>query len=114
MTGFLKKDRSLTTEVISAAKIGKKRDLDWVKKKWYSNAYFLAGFFAMSRSYIVEDLRDILYKHLDLTMGEIDAMLKKDVARDLEYYENDRAHMLMFSDVLTNGIVKHFPKKFMG
>lgn len=112
LTSFLKNDVFLTGEVIKAAKIGNKKALNWSKKKWYSNAFFLAGFFAIPRNQTMKDLTDMLYEHLDLTWGEIQSILKKDNAEDLEYYEKDRAHMLMFSDVLTNGIVKQFPNKF--
>jgi hypothetical protein len=60
----------------------------------------------------MEELTDMLYKHLDLTWGEIQAILDKDEAKDLEYYEEDKAHMVMFSDMLVDGLVKQFPKKF--
>ena len=112
LAGFLKKDVLLTGKVIKAAKIGNKKDLDWARKKWYENAFLLAGFFASTRNQTMKYLTEMLYKHLDLTMGEIEAIFKKDEVKDLDYYEQDRAHMLMFSDVLVNGLVKQFPKKF--
>jgi len=112
LTGFLKKDVALTSEVIKAAKRGKKKDMDWAKKKWYANAFLLAGFLSIPNNQDMKDLKDMLYKHLDLVMGEIEAMLGEDGAKDLDYYERDRAHMLMFSDVLTDGIIEQFPYKF--
>ena len=54
----------------------------------------------------------MFYKHLDLTLGEIEAILKKEKTKDLEYYEKDKAHMLMVSDVLVDGLVRQMPKKF--
>jgi len=60
----------------------------------------------------MKDLTDILYKHLDLVWGEIESILNKDKVKELEYYEQDKAHMLMFSDMLVDGLVKQFPKKF--
>jgi len=38
--------------------------------------------------------------------------LKKDWAADIEAYDKGHAHMLMFSDAVTEGIVKQFPRKF--
>ena len=90
----------------------KKEALDRAKKRWYENANNLAGFFAIPRNQTKKDLTDMLYKHLDLTWGEIEAILAKDGAKDLEYYEKDRAHMVMFSDMLVDGLVKQFPGKF--
>ena len=112
LTGFLKKDVELTAKVIKAVKAGNKKDLDWDRNTWYANAFALAGFFAITHNQTMKDLTNMLYKHLDLTMGEIQSILKKAVAKDLEYYEKDRAHMLIFSDVLTDGLIKQFPKKF--
>ena len=112
LTGLLKTDVSLTGEVIKAAKAGTKEDLDWAKKKWYANAFIVAGFFAITHNQTKEDLVKMFYEHLDLTWGEIDAILKKDKAKDLDCYEKDRVHMLMFSDVLVDGLVKQFPDRF--
>ena len=112
LTGLLKKNVLLTAEVIKAAKAGNKNDLDWNKKMWYANAFALAGFFYITRNQTKEDLTAMLYKHLDFTMSGIEAMLRKDEKKDLEYYGKDHAHMAMFSDILTDGIVKQFPDKF--
>lgn len=112
LTVFLKEDVSLTAEVIKAARIGNKKGLDRATKKWYANALHLAGFFAITHNQTMEYLTGRLYKHLDLTWGEIQSIIEKDEAKDLDYYEKDRTHMLMFSDVLTDGIVKQFPDKF--
>jgi hypothetical protein len=112
LSGFLKKDVALTAKVIKSLKSGKKEDIEWDRNAWYANAYLLAGFFAITRNQTMQYLTDTLYKHLDLTLGEINAILKKDRAKDLEYYEKDKAHMIAFSDVLVDGLIKQFPKRF--
>ena len=58
------------------------------------------------------ELEAMLQKHLDLTTGEVVGRLKKDWAADIEAYDEGHAHMLMFADTLSNGIVKQFPNKF--
>ncbi len=45
-------------------------------------------------------------------MAEVVPRLKKDWVVDIEAYDKGHEHMLMFADVLTDGIVKQFPKKF--
>jgi hypothetical protein len=47
-----------------------------------------------------------------LTTGEVTARLKKDWVADQKSYDDGHAHMLMFSDMLTEGIAKQFPDKF--
>ena len=56
-------------------------------------------------------LTDMLYKQLDFTTTEVVSRIKKDRPAD-EAYDKGHAHMLMFADALTSGIVKQFPKKF--
>ena len=72
----------------------------------------MAGFFAIPHNQTKKDLTDMLCKHLDLTWGEIEAILTKDEKKDLDYYEKDRAHMVMFSDILVDGLIKQFPNRF--
>ena len=54
----------------------------------------------------------MLQKHLDLTTGEVVGRLTKDWAKDIETYDTGHVHMLMFADMLSDGILKQFPAKF--
>ena len=55
----------------------------------------------------------MLYKHLDyLTTAEVVARIKEDWAADIQAFDEGHEHMLMFADVLTDGIIKQNPKKF--
>lgn len=99
-------------EALRRDKEARREALELAKKKWYENARGLASFFAIPHNQTKKDLTDMLYKHLDLTWGGIEAILTKDKAKELDYYERDRAHMIMFSDVLVDGLVKQFPSRF--
>jgi hypothetical protein len=112
LSGLLKKDVSLTDEIIKAVKSGDQKEIEWVKKKWYANALAVAGFFYLARNQTMKELTDILYKHLDITWGEIQAILEKDTSAAAAYFEEDRVHMLMLSVLLNDGIVRQFPEKF--
>ena len=106
---LIEKAREIAKDMDEKAK---KEDPEWAKNNWYGNARDLAGFFAIPHNQTKKDLTDMLCKHLDLTLGEIESILKKDEKKDLDYYEKDKAHMVMFSDVLVNGLIKRFPEKF--
>jgi hypothetical protein len=54
----------------------------------------------------------MLYKHLAFTTTEVVSRLKRDWPADIDAYDKGHTHMLMFADMLTEGIVKQFPKKF--
>jgi hypothetical protein len=54
----------------------------------------------------------MLHKHLEYTTTEVVSRLKKDWASDIQAYDKGHEHMLMFSDMLADGIVKQYPQKF--
>jgi len=103
----------IATEVVKAAKMGNSEELTKANKKWYANAddnaVFLSG---ANPNWPKQALVDMLYKHLELTTGEVVSRLKKDWTADIDFYDKGHIHMLMFADALTDGIVKQFPEKF--
>lgn len=113
LAGLLREHILIATEVVKAAKAGNNKDLNDANKKWYANAddivVFLSG---ANPNWAKKDLTDMLYKHLELTTGEVVSRLKKDWAADINYYDKGHIHMLMFADALTDGVVKQFPDKF--
>ncbi len=56
--------------------------------------------------------KDMLYLHLALTTTEVVSRVKKDWAADIDAYDKGHVHMLMFADMLSDGIIKPFPEKF--
>lgn len=103
----------IATEVVKAAKMGNNEDLGKSDKKWHANADDIAVFLSGANpNWAKKDLTDMLYKHLELTTGEVVSRLKKDWAADIDFYDKGHMHMLMFADALTDGIVKQFPDKF--
>jgi len=103
----------VATEVVKAAKAGNNEELAKANKKWEANADDIATFLSGANpNWPRQDLVNMLYKHLELTTGEVVSRLKKDWVADIDYYDKGHVHMLMFADALTDGIVKQFPKKF--
>lgn len=103
----------IATEVVKAAKMNNNEELDKANKKWYSNADDIAAFLSSANpNWDKKGLADMLYKHLELTTGEVVSRLKKDWDADIDSYDKGHLHMLMFADALTNGLVKQFPDKF--
>jgi hypothetical protein len=103
----------IATEVVKAAKMGNNEELSKASKKWNANADDISVFLSGANpNWPKNVLQDMLYKHLEYTTQEAVSRLKKDWASDIEAYDKGHVHMLMFSDVLTDGIVKQFPSKF--
>ena len=73
-------------------------------------AIFLSG---ANPNWPKQTLVDMLYKHLDYTTIEVVSRLKKEWVADVEAYDRGHDHRLMFSDALTEGLIKQFPKKLV-
>lgn len=103
----------IAAEVVKAAKMGNNDEVQKANKKWEANADDIAAFLSSANpNWPKQDLTNMLYKHLALTTGEVVSRLHKDWPADIDYYDKGHAHMLMFADTLTDGIVTQFPAKF--
>ena len=113
LAALLRDHITIAVDVVKAAKAGATTDLAQADTKWHVNADDIAAFLGGANpNWTKKDLTDMLYRHLELTTGEVVGRLKKDWAADIEAYDKGHAHMLMFADALTKGIVKQFPDKF--
>lgn len=114
LTTLLKDHILIAGEIIAAAKAGNNEGVANGQKKWQMNADLIAEFLSSANlNWPKATLKEMLYKHLELTTTEVTCRLKKDWNADLDAYDAGHIHMLMFSDILTNGIIKQFPRKFL-
>lgn len=103
----------VAADIVKAAKTGDNDGVADGEKRWHANADDLAAFLSGANpNWPKPALTDMLYKHLEFTTTEVVSRIKKDWQADIEAYDKGHAHMLMFADALTVGIVKQFPKKF--
>ncbi|MGZ8896571.1 MAG: glycosyltransferase [Candidatus Aminicenantales bacterium] len=113
LTALLRDHILIAVDVVKAAKAGATDDLAAASKKWTANADDIAAFLSGANpNWARAEMTDMLHKHLDYTTQEVVSRLKKDWGADIEAYDKGHAHMLMFADMLTHGIVKQFPAKF--
>lgn len=110
---LLKDHIMVATEVVAAAKAANNELLTAAQQKWSSNGREIAMFLSGANTHWPrQDLETMLQTHLDLTTSEVVGRLQKDWAADIKAYDDGHAHMLMFADALSDGIVKQFPDKF--
>lgn len=113
LSALLRDHIMIATVVVEAAKAGKKDELAEAQKKWSANGKDIAAFLSAANPFwSAKDLENMLQKHLDLTTGEVTGRLTRNWAADIKSYDEGHAHMLMFADMLADGIVKQFPEKF--
>lgn len=110
---LLREHIELAGQVVDAAKNGNKADLDKYNKLWYENADEIADFLSSANpNYSNKTLKDMLHKHLQFVTEQVVARLNKDWKADISAYDKGEDHMIMFSDILIDGIIKQFPEKF--
>jgi hypothetical protein len=113
LSALLRDHILIAADIVKAAKGNDSKGVDAGGKKWRANADDIAAFLASANpNWKKPALTDMLYKHLDFTTTEVVSRLKKDWASDIKAYDQGHEHMLMFADMLSDGIVKQFPKKF--
>ncbi|CDM69876.1 hypothetical protein CM240_2759 [Clostridium bornimense] len=110
---LLREHIELAGEVTNAAKSGDKDNLDKYNKLWYKNADEISDFLsAANPNYSKEELEDMLHKHLQFVTDQVVTRLNKDWNADINSFDKGEDHMIMFADMLIDGIVKQFPEKF--
>lgn len=103
----------IAADIVKAAKAGDNNAVDAGQKKWHDNGNQIAEFLSSANpNWNKKDLSDMLAKHLELTTAEVVSRLKKDWDADIKAYDEGHEHMLMFADLLSEGIIKQFPDKF--
>ena len=113
LTALLRDHIGIASEVVKAAKAGDNAKVAAQQKRWSANADDIAAFLSGANPiWQRKALRDMLQKHLDFTTQEVVARLKKDWAADIRAYDENHDHMLMFADMLSDGIVRQFSQRF--
>lgn len=115
LTTLLKEHITTAAEVVAAAKANDKAKLDDANKRWFANADQIADFLssANAKNWPAAEMKSMMREHLNLTTNEAVARLKGDWAADVKAYDAVHEQILKMADMLTMGIVKQFPNKFV-
>ncbi|MEX1028505.1 MAG: glycosyltransferase [Paenibacillaceae bacterium] len=110
---LLKEHILLAGKVLQAAKSGNQVDLAKYNKQWYANADEIAKFLSSANpNWSEKELKSLLYAHLKLVTDAVVARIKGDVDADILAFDQGEAHIIKLADILTEGIIKQFPKWF--
>lgn len=113
LTALLRDHIMIAAEVVKAAQTDNNEGLVKAQTKWNVNADDIAAFLSNANpNWEGNDMTAMLHKHLEYTTAEVVSRLKKDWTADIVAYDRGHQHMLMFADLLTEGIVKQFSEKF--
>lgn len=114
LTELLNDHILIAADLLSAAKAGDTAKFEDANKRWYENADEIAAFLSSANpdNWPLSEIQTMMKDHLDLTLEEATARLNEDWAGDIAAYDNVHKEILHMADMLSDGIIKQFPKEF--
>lgn len=113
LAALLREHITIAGQVVGAVKSGNQADLEKYNALWYENATKIANYLSsLNPNYSNKVLKEMLDRHLQLLTDQVVARLNSDWQADIKAFDEGEDHMIMFADVLSDGIIKQFPKKF--
>lgn len=113
LTKLLKVHIVQAVDIIEAAKKGEKQKVNVLVAMWQQNGVDIARFLknANPRFWELGELLKCMRDHLDLTVLEVQARIRKDYAADVRNFEMVKKQIIHKSDVLTRGISRFLEAK---
>jgi len=104
----------VAADLLAAAKAGDEAAVGRNSQIWYRNGKQIGDFLhsANPRHWARREMRKMMREHLDLTLAEAVAHLKGDHRADIRAYNRIHGQILSMADMLSDGLVAQFPKRF--
>jgi hypothetical protein len=114
LTVLLREHILIAADLLKAAKAGNSEGVADASARWYANADEIATFLhrANPEEWPLDEMKQMMRKHLDLTLAEAVARLHGDWSADIAAYDRVHQEILHMADMLSTGIIHQFPKKF--
>jgi hypothetical protein len=114
LTTLLEDHILIAADLLAAAKAGDTAKFENANKRWYENADEIAAFLnsANPDNWPLREMQTMMKDHLDLTLEEATARLNGDWAGDVAAYDKVHNEILHMADMISDGIIKQFPKEF--
>jgi hypothetical protein len=114
LTALLKDHILGAVALLQAAKAGDQAQIANASAAWYANANQIADFLnrANPRHWSRKAMRSMMKTHLDQTLAEAQHRLQGNFAADIRDYEAVHRHILEMADMLSDGIIRQFPRRF--
>ncbi len=114
LTALLRTHILTAADLLAGAKTGNTAKINAASKRWYANADEIATFLSTANpnAWPLAEMKSMMRGHLDLTLQEATARLKRDWAADIAAYDKVHDQILEMADMLSAGIIQQFPDKF--
>ncbi|MGA5691896.1 glycosyltransferase [Cytobacillus pseudoceanisediminis] len=115
LTELLKEHIVIAGDIVEAAKSGQGAKVNQLNKEWHRNADDIAAFLSGANPNLQnEDVKKLLYTHLELVTDDLTASLVKDWDARIVSIDDRITHIIMMADAISDAVVKQFPDKFKG
>jgi hypothetical protein len=113
LTRLLRDHILIAADLIAAVRTNDGPAISDAQSRWTANADEIAAFLAGANpSWDPDEMKTMLHEHLSLTADEAIARIQGDWAADVAAYDEIHVQALGMADMLSNGIIKQFPKRF--
>jgi len=113
LTALLRAHILIAADLIAAAKAGDTARLADVQAHWTANAdQIAAALQSVNPRWGLDEMKDEMHMHLQLTTEEAVAHLQGDWTGDVAAYDRVHLHILHMADLLSAGVIDQFPKRF--
>ena len=113
LTKLLRTHITEAVPVLTAAQSGDQAALHHAIVAWKANARDIADFLAAANPHWGRhEMRMMMLTHIDQTVAYAAAQLTGHYARSIRLYGHAEQHMLRMADMLSDGIIAQFPRRF--
>lgn len=113
ITSLLTEHLQVGGALMTALRDGRAAEASQLNNRWYANANQIAEVFArINPQYNAEELRNMLYQHLELLKRQMGARLGGNYAADIQAFDEGEEQVMEMADYFTSGLVQQFPQKF--
>lgn len=113
IAGLLTEHLEIGGALMTAVRDGNTAEATRLNNLWYDNADRMAAAFdSVNPQYDAAELRNMLYRHLDLLKQQIAATNNGNYPAGIEAFDEGEDHILNMADYFTSGLVWQFPQRF--
>lgn len=100
-------------QLMTALRDGNRAEAERLNRQWYANADQIAAALAAANpQYNATDLKNMMYRHLELLTRQLVNRLGGNYQADIQAADEGEDHILKMADYLTSGLVQQFPQSF--
>jgi hypothetical protein len=114
LTALLRDHILIAADLIAAAKAGNNDAVADVQARWTANADQIAALLHSANPHFwkLDEMQSMMHHHLALTTQEAVAHLQGNWDADVAAYDEVHVQILRMADMLSDGIIGQFPKRF--